>query len=407
MTRSWFVALAGLVAVRIALPLVALGAAGHDLPGLPRYDYAPLNGDANGFYAQARELISAVAGPGGAIALALVVAGAFSVRRLGRSWTAVAAGALAVSLAATALVAFTEPAGSAVVGWPLLWSIVLFPLRLAGALDPDTAFALGFPLQLAAIGVAIVATAYAGFYATGRRAVGLGAAALLAAWPLLTRPISGTSAWENGQWNVDVGLHLYTEPVSTALVASGLALLLSPRATDVRLALAGAILGFATVVKVSNAMLAVAAIALIAGRLGPRRALPAALAGLAFVPLFGAFWPKGYPEIPQKPGWSAAYVDTSWSDSLIFSPVMLLVLAPLALVGALRLQHRPYALGLLAAAIVPTAVLYSFYESTAVHPRFLYAALPALFVLEAAGALGVRKEPGSRPGAGLRSGLPQ
>ena len=38
--RSWIVALAALVALRLAIPLVVLAASGHDLPGLPPYDYS-------------------------------------------------------------------------------------------------------------------------------------------------------------------------------------------------------------------------------------------------------------------------------------------------------------------------------------------------------------------------------
>ena len=94
-------------------------------------------------------------------------------------------------------------------------------------LDDDVAFAVGLLLSLAANAVTVVATAYIGLRSTGSRAVGVAAAALYAVWPLLTRPLAGTSAWENGQWNVDVGLHLYTEPISTALVATAIALLLA------------------------------------------------------------------------------------------------------------------------------------------------------------------------------------
>jgi hypothetical protein len=383
----WKASLTLLVAVRVAGPLLALVAAGRDLPGLPPYDYQPLNGDANGFYAEARELIAAVAGPAGLVALLIAAAGVVAARRLWPRWLSVAAATLALSLAATAIVLASEPAGAAVVGWPLLWAVVLFPLRLAGLLDPDTAFALGLPLQLAANAVAVVATAYAGWYASGRRSIGLGAAALLATWPILARLLAGESAWENGQWNADVGLHLYTEPASTALVAVGLALLLSPGASDLRLALAGTALGFATVVKLSNGVLAALAVAIVAWRLGRRRALPLLAAGIAFAPLVVAYWSKGYPEIPNKPGWSASFVETSWTESLVFSPRTLLVIAPLAALGAWALRRRPYELALLVAAVASNAVLYSFYEHTRLHPRFLSASLPALFVLEAAGAL--------------------
>jgi hypothetical protein len=382
-SRSWLLPLAGLAALRVAIPLVVLAASGHSLPGLPFYDYAPLNGDATGFYAEARELISAGLGPAGAAAVLILAVGGWLTWRLRGRWTAILVAALAVSLAASALVLATEPAGAAVVGWPLLWATFLAPFRVVGGLDPDVAFAVGLPLSLAANAVTVFAVAHAGCRASGRRGVGLAAAALFALWPLLTRLLAGPSAWENGQWNVDVGLHLYTEPLSTALVAVAIALLLSASLDESRLALAGALLGFATVVKVSNGFFAVAAVLLVAWRLGPRRALPLAAAGAAFLPLLAAYWPKGYPEIPNKPGFSLGQAGRSWADNLIFDPRTLLVLLPLAIVGLFVL--RPWVAALLAAAIVPNALFYTFYEHTHLHPRFLYVALPPLFVLEAAG----------------------
>ena len=389
-SRAWIAALAVLVAVRVAIPLVALAASGHDLPGLPPYDYEPLNGDATGFYAEARELISAVFGPAGVAAALLVAVGLWSAWRFRPAWTAVLAAALAVSLAASVLVLATEPAGAAVVGWPLLWAVLLFPFRVAGVLDPDVAFAVGLPVMLAANALTVVATAYAGFRASGRRAVGVAAAALFALWPLLTRPLAGSSAWENGQWNVDVGLHLYTEPLSTALVAVAIAVLLGPRLDELRLAVAGALLGYATVVKVSNGLFAVAAVALVAVRLGPRRAIPLAATGVAFAPLVAVYWPKGYPEIPNVPGFSLDQAGRSWADSLLFDPLALVILLPLAVLGVLAL--RPWQSALLVAGVATNAVFYTFYEHTHLHPRFLYVTLPPLFVLEAAGAwLVIRK----------------
>ena len=289
-----------LVVVRVAIPLAVLAAAGRDLPGLPPYDYRPLIGDATGFYAESRELISVSFGPAGVAALLLLVAGAVAVRRLRRSWAAIPAACLAVSLAASALVLDQQTSGAAVVGWPLLWSIPLFPFRLVGLLDEDVAFAVGLVLSLAANAVTVVATAYIGLRATGSRAVGVAAAALFTVWPLLTRPLAGTSAWENGQWLVDVGLALYTEPLSTALVAAAIALLLARALDPVRLASAGALLGFATVVRPSNGFFAVAAVGLLALRVGLRRTVPAALAGLAFAPLVAVYWPKGYPKIENS-----------------------------------------------------------------------------------------------------------
>ena len=185
--RVWIASLAALVALRVAIPLVALAASGHDLPGLPLYTYVPLNGDATGLYAEARELISTAFGPAGAAAALLLGAGAWLAWRLRPAWKALVAAALAVSLAATVLVLGSAATGAAVVGWPLLWAIPLFPLRLLGVLNEDLAFAVGLPILLAANAVTVVATAVIGFRASGRRWIGVTAAALFALWPLLAR----------------------------------------------------------------------------------------------------------------------------------------------------------------------------------------------------------------------------
>jgi hypothetical protein len=397
--RAWIAWLAALVAVRIAVPLVAL--AGVRLPSTPAYDYEPLIGDATGFYAAARELISAVAGWAGPVAVLLLGLGAWAALRLRPRWTAVVAAALAVSLAATALVLASGNSGAAVIGWPLLWAVPLAPLRVAGVLDADLAFATGLALSLAANAVTVVATAYIGLRASGRRAVGLAAAALLVLWPFLTRPLAGPSAWENGSWLVDVGLALYTEPVSTALVATALAVVLAPRPDETRLALAGALLGFAAVVKSSNGLLAVVVVVFVAGRIGVRRTLPLALAGAAWLPLVLAYWPKGYPTIENVPGFSLEQATRSWgTDTLLFDPVTVAILLPFAVLGAFAIDR--WSAALLASLILVNAVFYTFYEHTHLHPRFLYVSLPALFVLEAAGAgLAIRKSSESVRNAGL------
>lgn len=389
--RVWIASLAALVALRVAIPVVALAASGHDLPGLPLYTYIPLNGDATGFYAEARELISTAFGPAGAVAALLLGAGAWSAWRLRPAWKALVAAALAVSLAATVLVLSSAAVGAAVVGWPLVWAIPLLPLRLLGVLDEDLAFVVGLPILLAANAVTVVATAVIGLRASGRRSIGVSAAALFAIWPLLARVLAGESAWENGQWHVDVGLHLYTEPLSTALVATAIALLLGPRLDELRLALAGVLLGYATVVRVSNGLFAAAAVALVALRVGPRRALPFAIGGFAFAPLVAAYWPKGYPAIENVPGFSLGQASRSWgSDTLMFDPRTVALLLPLAVLGTLAL--RAWTSALLVAVIATNVSLYTFYEHTHLHPRFLYVLLPALFVLEAAGAgLAIRK----------------
>ncbi len=393
--RSWAFGLGALVAVRVAIPLVALAASGHDVPGLPPYDYAPLNGDSFGFYAATREFISSfgrVALPVLALlALGLAVAGAVALRlrRAGRTWHALVLAAGAVSLALVPFIVEMAPSGAAVFGWPLVWSVLLFPLRAAGVLDPDAAFVVGFTLSLLAVAATVVATAYAGLYASGRRSVGLLAAGLFAVWPLLTGPLAGASAWENGQWNVDVGLALYSEPLSTGLVAAAIALLLSPRATELRLALAGLALGLATAVKLSNGVVAALVVALVAYELGLRRALPLAVGGLAFVPVVVAYWPNGYTSFSDDPHavqglWSFGNGLLSWTDSLIFEPTVLLVLAPFGVLGAFAIGRR-WPLSVLGTVIAATVLFYTFYKFTGDHPRFLYVALPALFVLEAAG----------------------
>jgi len=388
--RAWKVSLLALVALRLAVPLVVLAAAGSDLPALPPYEYEPLNGDATGFYAEARELISATFGPSGAAAFVIASVGAWMTWRWRERWEGVAVAAAAVSLAASVLVLATAPAGAAVVGWPLVWAVPLLPLRVVGALDVDAAFVVGLALSLVANAATVVVTAYSGLWATGRRGIGIAAAALVAAWPLLVRGVAGPSAWENGQWNVDVGLHLYTEPLSTAVVSAGIVLVLAPSSSPRLLAGAGALLGFATVVKVSNAIVAAVALAFVLRRAGVRASVPFVASGAAFLPLVAVYWPKGYPGIPNVPGFSLAQAGRSWSESSIFEPQVLLVLLPLAVLGLLALS--PACAFLFAGIVASTASFYTFYEHTHLHPRFLYVTLPWLFVLIAAGgALVFRK----------------
>lgn len=403
MSKRSFAVLASLAAVRGAIPLAALAASGHKLPLMPAYEYAGLTGDATGFYAATREFMAAWGrlNPLALVGLAALVAAglllfvrAWRRRGVARAWLIVGAAA-GLAIVVSAAVTQMKPPGAAVFGWPLVWSVALAPARALGVLDPDVAFALGLPLALAANVVTVFATFYAGLYATGRRAIGLGAAAFYALWPLLVGVISGERAWENGTWTVDAGLALYTEPLSTALVATALALLLSPRLTDVRLAVAGVALSFATVVRLTNALVAAGALVLVlALRLNHRRTLLFLAGALSFVPLVAAYWPKGYEAQGREP-FALSYVDDAWTDSLLFSPRTLLVLVPLAAVGWLALRSWwPRALfGLF---VLANAVFYSFYRVTEIHPRFLFASLPAVFVLWILG-LKTLAEAGRRP----------
>jgi len=400
--RGWWIALGALAALRIVPPLVVLAAEGRDLPGLPRFDLVAATGDDAGFYSAAREFMAAtgrVPLPLAGLALIILAAAVVVSIRLWprtdlRPWLVAGVAAVA-GLVVTLPILEMEASGSAVFGWSLLWALPMLPYRLLGLpLDYETAFAFAFPLSLAANTVALVATAYAGFYATGRRVVGVAAAAALAVWPLVTVIVAGPSAWDNGTWLVDTGLALYTEPLSTALVTVALALLLRPERSDLQLALAGVLLSFATLVKVSNGLVAAGALAAVALYLGVRCALPLLLGAMTFAPALVAYWPLGYPQVygnprsfPEHP-FSLDYVGQNWVDSLLFPPRALAVLLPLALLGALVLRRR-FALALLLVYVFVNVAFYSLYQPTDLHPRFLFASLPAFFALWAAGLVAI------------------
>jgi hypothetical protein len=400
--HSWWAGIAVLVCVRLAIPLAARAASGDHLPGLPRYTYdsrSPLEGDATGFYAAAREFIAAwgrVPRPLLALTAIFVVVSATWIvrewrRRPARRPFLAPLALFALGLAICVDVNWMEPTGAAVFGWSLVWGLAMLPWRALGlGLDAARAWDFGFALSLLFVALTVVAVAYLGRNATGRRWVGLLAAAFWAFWPLLVGVVAGHHAWDNNQWDVDVGLHLYDEPLSTLLVTTGAALLLSPRLTELRLALAGCALSVATVVKVSNALLAAAALVVLALRVGPRRTLPYLAGALAFAPVALVYWPISYPKLFDNPrSWprdpfDAGHVVSSWTHSLTFTPHTLAIVVPLAVVGLWGVR-RPWELALVVAFLLLNPIFYSFYANTAQHPRFLYASLPELFVLWAAG----------------------
>lgn len=378
------------MAVRLAIPLLAL--AGAHVPGTPHWRRGPLTGDATGFYSAARAFVSACASPLSLLAFAAGAGVAMTAwRRLrGTPWLLPAL-ALVAGLAVAVPVSRMPATGAAAVfGWPLLWSVPMFPLRAAGLLDADVAFWVGVPLQLAAIAVTVVACAYAGLYATTRRPLGLLSAAAWTAWPLLSGVVGGHRAWTNGTWAIDAGLHMYTEPLSTALVTTAMALVLAPRAGARTLALAGVLLSYATLTKLPNALTAALVLALLVWRVGARRTLPYLAGALSLAPLVAAYWPKSYPRLFGNPGswprdaFDVAHVVPGWTHSLLFRPHALALLVPLALVGLAGVR-RPWPLALVLGWLLVNPVFYSFYANLAQHPRFLYASLPALFVLWAAG----------------------
>lgn len=398
MTRRRLLAvLAALAAVRVGIAIAVLGANGRKLPLVPAFDWHGFDGDANGYYSAAREAVSAAAKPAVAAAVVIALAAGLGVaavlrRRGGAAWAQLLAVLAGLAGSATAVVAGMAAPGAPVVGWPLLWSIPLAPLRVLGEPSVETAWGVGAALSLACVAVATVATGLLGRWASGRDDVAIGAAALFTAWPLLTGPIAGDQAWENGTWLVDAGLHLYTEPLSTALVTVALALLVRAETGRTGHVGAGALLGFATVVKLTNGILAVALVPLVAWRRGLRTAAVTAAGGVLFAPVVAAYWNKGYAEIyagsisaSDRP-WALGYAFDNWQDSLLFTPILLLVLAPLAITGAVALRDR-WVLAMLTTVIVLTALTYTVYYVTALHPRFLFVALPALFVLEAQGGV--------------------
>jgi hypothetical protein len=385
----------------VAIPLCAY--AGVGFPGTPAFTRSRsaggLKGDATGFYAATREFIAAwgrmprpvlvlVALFG--LAAAAGIALAWRRRSDLRPWLPAAA-LLAFGLVVSADIHWMKASGAAVFGWPLLWALPMLAYRALG-FDLTKAVAWDFALALSLVLVAltVVAVGYLGRNATGRRRVGVLAAAFWTFWPLLVGLIAGHGAWSNDQWNIDVGLHGYSEPFSTLLVTTAAALLLSPQLTTMRLTLAGCALSVATCVKVSNALLAAVALVVVYLRGRTREALPYLAGALAFAPVVLSYWPLSYPKLYDNPkSWprdpfDVAHVVTSWTHSSIFKPHTLAIVAPLAILGAFGLR-RPWALALVVALLLVNAAFYSFYANTALHPRFLYASLPELFVLWAAG----------------------
>ena len=411
---GWWGALTALVAVRVAIPLLQFGHA--DLPGLPRIPDHVLQGDATGLYAGAREAIAAwgrLPKPALAVLALATVAVAVTLVRQFRShprrrpWV-VLAGICWLGLLAAANASEQQFSGAGAAGWPLLWSLPMLPLRVIGALDQSSAFWVGVPIAFTCNAVTLVAIAFAALYATGSRNLGLVAAALYSVWPFLTGLLAGHRAWENSTWSIEAGLQMYTEPLTTALVAVALALLLSPQLTKLRLVLAGSALGYATTVKPAFWIFAVAGFVLVAWRLRPDVLGLAAFAagGLAWVPLLATFWPIGYSELSRRPGqphgalWGFGFVAHNWTSSTLFTPVLLAIVLPFAAIGIAAVRGS-WTRAVLSAWLLLCPALYSVFRYTAIHPRYLFASLPALFVLCAAGGdavarYGLRAVPSAR-----------
>jgi len=409
--RSWSLFLGGCVALRVLVPLVVLAAAPTKLPLAPHYTYAPLAGDSYGFYHALANLYAAapVVFDGWIGIASLVLLACFGiagelVRRSGLTWLAASLWLLGASLVLGVFVHDMADSGAGVIGWPLIWAFATLPLPILRlATTPDHAFAFGLAVSLAANGFTVVATAIVGRRLSGRRSVGLLAAALLASWPLWTSLVAGSQAWGNGQWNVDTGLALYTEPVSTALVAAALLLLTDDRLGATAAVVAGLVLGFSTAVKLTDGLIGAAITAVVALRDGVTRGALVALGGLISLPVLLGYWSHGYASdfegVAAPPGgrYQWRFVHENLISSTIFTPWMLVVLLPLAVIGAASIRDR-FGRALLVLPIAVTVAAYATYYWTVQHPRFFYVVMPAVFILQAAGAVRVarsaqRREP--------------
>ena len=308
------------------------------------------------------------------------------------------AGSWAVGLIAAVLAHEIRYTGAGTIGWPLIWSTPLLPYRALGLpLNPGVAFGVGLTLSLAFIAATVVATYLLGRAASGRVWIGVGASLLYAFWPVLVLLLAGIRGTMNGTWQIDVGLSQYTEPISTALACVALVLVIRRGAGPLSAVAAGALLGFDVAVRLSNALiLGIVLVWLLLRDRDRGRAVWAAVGAAAFAPVVLAFWRQGYfnPAPDANASGSGSGVipahtfalhnaHLAWSHSLLWRPAQLLVLVPLAVVGAFAVR-RSVAL-LLGAAILATAAFYTFYFATPIHPRFLFVVLPPLLVLWVAG----------------------
>ena len=386
-----------LAALRIAPALIVLAGNGRSLPALPGYGYGRPAGDTYGFYAAAREFISAwtqLSKPLLGVAVLLLGGGAAGVHllwRRRRKGEAVALAAAALGIFLSVGIHEMGPTGAGAVGWPIVWSLPLFPLRVAGALGYHGAYYLGIAILLLCNVVTIAATALiARRLVPGRLA--LLAPALLVVWPFLMRELEGTGNGVYGAWLDDSGLLLYAEPLSTALVVTALALVILRRSDAFAAALAGGLLAFSVAVRISNVTTAAVVFVVLVFAASRRAAILFTLACAGAATVAAVFWSRGYAGFKNHPSdqapdglFSWHYVLRSWRDSTVFDWKMLVLLLPLPLIGVLALRRRGYESWLLAGVVLVTAAFYSPYYITALHPRFLFVALPPLFVLSAVG----------------------
>jgi hypothetical protein len=391
---------------RLALPLAVLAAAGHALaPGFPRYQYNPTPGDAYGYYFALREILATcrreatLLVPGALAALVFLVLVSRRLRhRPARLETSVVVAVWGVGVLLAVVATSMHSTGAGTIGWPLVWSIPLLPYRALGLpLDPGIAFGVGLAISIVCNIVTVFAVFVLGRLLVRRNNVALLAAGTYALWPLAALLVEGVGGTQNGTWQNDLGLSLYTEPLSTAVIAT--ALVCAARSdsdgsrADLAACLAGALLGFSVVIRLSNIVILLVVLAWIAWR-SRRRLLWAVPAAAGFAPVVLAYWRKGYfdtvsagrlgsGDVVPAHTFALANISNSWHHSLLWRPPMLALLVPLAIVGCLAVAGR--AATLLALPALANAVFYSPYKFTALHPRFLFVGLPPVIVLWAAG----------------------
>jgi hypothetical protein len=271
-----------------------------------------------------------------------------------------------------------------------VWGLALLPVRVVGAsIRPDVAFGFGLALSLACNAVSVVATYLLARGVGLQERIALFGAGLFSFWPLLSL-LAGSRAGQNGTWQIDLGLSLYTEPLSTALVLVALVRVIRGSPGAGSSLLTGALLGGAVLVRLSNVLVVFCVLGylLIGREQNRKRAFAVAAGAAAFAPAAILFWPKSYPKLkppvfPAHP-FALDYARYAWSHSLLWHPAALLVLVPLALIGSARTPLRQAAL--LWSAVAATAAFYTFYVLTPIHPRFLFVVLPIVLVFWAAGA---------------------
>ncbi len=394
--RRGIAVVGALIALQVVLTLFVLARSPHRaLPGFPLYRYNPVVGDGYAYYSAVRELLNTWQRDGRLLlplAFVVVVALVLVWRRFRSARVRALASVWACGIVAAVLVERIRFTGAGQIGWSLVWSVLVLPYRTVGLpLDPDVAFAFGLFLSLLCNAVTIAMTYELGRLASSRWAVAVIAAALVAAWPLLMLLDPAHTSAQNGTWEVLLGLAMYTEPLSTALVLSGLVVLLRRGGGGADAVLGGALLGLASLVRVSNALIAAFVVLVLLMRQDRARALVTVGGGLAFLPAVVLFWPKGYPRLkppvfPAHP-FEFAYARTSWTHSLLWHPSVLVAIVPIAILGVAYVNR--FVAAALGGAVISTAIFYTFYEGTPIHPRFLFVIVPPVFVFWAAGATAI------------------